>query len=347
MQNKFFIFIISFFFLANIYSQDAVFTRFNSNPLYTSAALTGAFNGKYRVGTSIRRQWINIVDGSLYSTKTVFADKRFNFIKNDYLSLGILFWDDLAGSNQIKLGSASGLLSISYAKHLYQNKYNGQNQYLVFGIQFGYGKRYFSNGDYLFGIQFDKNTQAVNPDIPNSEPLLNSRLYPDINSGLMYYISNRQNSFYIGANIKHINKANISLLKTSDFRLYRLYFGIIGGEITLNKNISMLPSAIFNLQGPHTLLVIGSSIRYRYFNENNAFRIGVWAKLPNSLNGILLSEISLATGFEYNHYEIGISYDITVSKLINITGHRGAFELTFIYKWGSNPRNTPINCPRF
>ncbi len=347
MLNNFFILIIFFFYLSGIYSQDAVFTRFNSNPLYTSATLTGAFNGKYRVGTSIRRQWENIVEGSSYSTKTVFADTRFNFTKKDYFSLGIIFWDDISGANRLKLGSASGLLGISYAKHLYQNKFKEQNQYLVFGIQFGYGKRYFSTGNYIFGIQFDKSTQSVNPDIPNGEPILNSRFYPDINSGLMYYISNKQNSFYIGANIKHINKANISLLKTNDFRLYSLYSGIIGAEISLNKNISMLPSAIYNLQGPFRLLILGSSIRFRYFNEYNAFRIGAWAKLPNSLNGILLSEISFSTGFEYNRFEIGISYDITVSKLSNITGHRGAFELSLIYKWGDNPKNTPVNCPRF
>ena len=347
MQNNFFILIISSFLLTNIYSQDAVFTRLNSNPQYTSAALTGAFNGKYRIGTSIRRQWVNIVEGSLYSTKTVFADTRFNFTKNDYFSLGVLFGDDLAGSNQIMLGSASGLLSISYAKHLYHNKYKGQNQYLVFGIQFGYGKRYFNNGNYLFGIQFDKNTQTINADIHNGEPVLNSRLYPDINSGLMYYFSSKLNSFYIGANVKHINKANISLLKTSDFRLYSLYTGIIGGEISINRNISILPSAMFNLQGSHNLLILGSSTRYRYFNESNAFRIGAWIKLVNSLQGIILSEISFSTGFEYNRIEIGTSYDITVSKLIDITGYRGAFELSLIYKWGSNPKNTPINCPRF
>jgi len=342
------ILILNTFILFQLIGQDVVFTRFNSNPLNTSGALTGSFNGKYRVGTSIRRQWISLSKGSLYSTKTVFADMKFNVVKNDYFSVGLLLLDDISGSRSIKLGVASGLLSMSYSKHLYSNKYSSQNQYLVFGIQAGYGKRYFDTGNYLFGIQFNKNSQKVDPDILPGEPLLNSRLYPDINMGLMYYITGKNNSFYVGGDIKHLNKPNISLLENGLSKIYMLYTGIIGGGFFINRNISLLPSAMINLQGPFSLLTLGTSLRYKYRSaENNAFRVGIWAKLANSINGIILGDIAFSTGFEFKKFEIGLSYDITVSKLANTVGNRGAFELSVAYIWGDTPKNTPINCPRF
>ncbi len=343
-----YILILQLFITTPFIAQDVVFTNLGSNPLYTSGALTGSFNGKYRVGTGIRKQWIGISKDALYNTKSIFADMKINTVKNDFFSFGILLMDDISGSKRIKLGIASGLLSMSYSKHLYNNKYTGQNQYLTFGFQVGYGKRYFDGGSYLFGVQFDKSKQQVDPDTPTGESLLNSRLYPDINTGLMYYISGKYSSFYLGANIKHINKPNISLLKDNISDIYQLYTGIVGGEFSINRNISLLPSTILNVQESFLNIIIGSSLRYQYISkENNAFRIGVWARLPNSITGIFLESISFSTGFEFNQFELNINYDITVSELNNTIGHRGAFELSLAYVWGDIPKNTPINCPKF
>ena len=43
-------------------AQDRHFSQFYSSPLTLNPALTGAFDGKYRVGTNYRDQWRGLLE---------------------------------------------------------------------------------------------------------------------------------------------------------------------------------------------------------------------------------------------------------------------------------------------
>ncbi len=341
--------IFLFIFIFNAFSgksQDAVFSQYYHNPPTTNPALTGVFNGQNRVGTSIRTQWYSVVPNASLTTTDIFYDLRMNIINDDYLGLGVMLLDDRTGVAQI--GKAHGYLNLSYSKHLTYNKYNETNQYLVFGTQAGYGLTYLDNSGFLFGSQFNKNTEIVEPSIPSGENLLNSKFYPDINIGLLWYVSGRENNFYLGGAISHINRPDISLISGNSDRLAMKYSGLMGGEFTMRKGISILPSIFFNMQGSIVQSMVGSNIRLGDTkDDDNAYRIGFWARLTNSVSGIEMPDIIFSSILEFNRIELGLSYDVNVSGLSKITGYKGAFELSLLYVWGENPNRFSVECPRF
>lgn len=337
--------ILLLIFSTSLIGQDALFSQFYHNPLHTNPAFTGIFNSKYRIGSSIRKQ-ANIYQGIAYNSKSIFADLRYNIVKKDYISIGFIMIDDHAGLQ--KIGKSNGYLSISYSKHLAHNKYSHTNQYLVLGIQTGFGKTYIGGDDFLFGIQFDKTSENVDPTIPNGENDYASILYPDINLGLMWYYSNRYNSVYVGFGLQHINSPNISYFPNSVDKLPTRTSMILGGEINIAKGLSLLPASYTNIQGANFQSLIGANFRYEYDNlEENAFRIGLWSRISNSIENITFSDLIISSIVEFNRIEIGFSYDITMSNLNLINDRKGAFEISLIYTWGENPKYNPINCPKF
>ncbi len=341
--------IIVFVFVLNAVfsnSQDAVFSQFYHNPPSANPALTGIFNGKNRAGTILRNQWYSVVPNASLTATNIFYDLRLNILNDDYLGIGVMVFDDKSGV--AKIGKTHGYLNLSYSKRLTGDKYRGTNQYLVFGAQFGYGIAYLDNSGFLFGSQFNKNTEVVEPGIESGENLSGSKLYPDINMGLMWYGAGRRNSYYLGGAVSHLNMPDISLIDGSVDKLKMRYSGMLGGEFGLGNGISLLPSLFFNMQGQIIQSVIGSHIRYEYFRgDENAVRLGLWMRLTNSVSGIEIPGLIFSSIIEFNNIEIGLSYDVTLSNLNYIDGYKGAFELSLIYIWGKNPRRTPILCPRF
>ncbi len=338
-----FIFILNAVFLN---SQDAVFSQFYHNPPTANPALTGVFNGKNRAGTILRNQWYSVVPNASLTTTNIFYDLRLNILNDDYLGIGAMVFDDRSGL--AKIGKTHGYLNLSYSKHLTGDKYRGTDQYLVFGTQFGYGITYLDNSGFLFGSQFNKNTEVVDPDIISGENLLSSKLYPDINMGLMWYFTGKTSSYYVSGAISHLNRPDISLVDGSVDKLKMRYSGLVGGEFETGNGISLLPSLFFNMQGQIIQSIIGSNIRYEYFRDDkNAFRIGLWARLTNSLSGIEIPDLIFSSIIEINDLEIGLSYDITISNLNYINGYKGAFELSLIYVWGKSPDRNSLTCPRF
>jgi len=329
-----------------INGQDAVFSQFYHNPISTNSALTGVFNGKNRVGTIYRNQWYSVEPNASLTTTDLFYDSKINVLKNDFLGIGIMLFDDRAGLAEI--AKTHGYLNLAYSKHLYNNKYRELNQYLVFGAQFGYGVTYLKSSGFLFGSQFDKLSETVDPSLPSGENLLTSKVYPDINTGLVWYYTSRKSTLYLGVAVSHLNRPDISLVDGSVDRLYMQYSGLIGGEFSLVDNLSVLPAIYFNAEGQVMQGVLGTNFRYEYYEKDkNAFRIGIWTRVTNTISGFSIPDIIFSTILEFNDIELGLSYDVTVSNLSAVNGYKGAFELSLIYIWGDNPEYHSLKCPRF
>ncbi|PKP16821.1 MAG: hypothetical protein CVU06_13970, partial [Bacteroidetes bacterium HGW-Bacteroidetes-22] len=82
-----------------------------------------------------------------------------------------------------------------------------------------------------------------------------------------------------------------------------------------------------------------------YFNKY-PFVVGTWFRhnIENPDAFIFL------LGFQHNSFRIGYSYDVTVSKLKNVTG--GAHEISFGFQFDNSRFNNrknkgPIPCPSF
>ncbi|HHH53181.1 MAG TPA: type IX secretion system membrane protein PorP/SprF, partial [Bacteroidetes bacterium] len=293
---KRFIYIMIFLlFMGFAYGQDMTFSQFYHNPSATNPALSVVFNGQQRAGTSIKRQWFTIEKSKYLSLTNAFYNYKFNIIKDDYLSLGGAFFDaGINGYNQ-----TTGFLSIAYSKRLRYDKYSGKSQYLIYGIQAGVGKTYLNDG-FIFGSQFDKIKEIPDIGLPSGEYLLDSKIFPDINMGLLWYSTGKNNSVYFGMGAHHINKPDVSLIQNNQSKLKTKYSILMGGEIDVMENINLLPSFYFNLQGPLYQFIAGANIRYEYEeSDHNAFRIGIWSRLTNSIEKLTFSDMIFSSVLEF------------------------------------------------
>ena len=82
-------------------AQDPNFSQFFASPLTLNPALTGKFDGVYRIAGNYRNQWPSI--NNAYTTATISAD--FGLMKNripdiDQFGIGFMGFTDRAGKIQ-------------------------------------------------------------------------------------------------------------------------------------------------------------------------------------------------------------------------------------------------------
>jgi hypothetical protein len=101
-------------------------------------------------------------------------------------------------------------------------------------------------------------------------------------------------------------------------------------------------------QGPAFEANVGLNLRYSNNDYNElALRAGAWARFGNRLDkGFQADAITIVGMLELNRWMLGLSYDITVSPLVQANNSRGAFELSLTYFHPGEKRSRVV-CPNF
>ena len=101
-------------------------------------------------------------------------------------------------------------------------------------------------------------------------------------------------------------------------------------------------------QGPATEADFGLNLRYSNNDLNElALRFGAWGRLGNSLDsGMQMDAVTAVAMLELNRWMLGLSYDITVSSLMQANNSRGAFEISMTY-FHPAERRSRVVCPKF
>jgi type IX secretion system PorP/SprF family membrane protein len=329
-------------------AQDPHFSQFYNAPMHLNPAMTGVFPGQFRVIANYRNQWSSILGADAFKTLGASADVRFEVFKNDYFAFGVNALQDQAGAGQFK--QSRGGLSVGYLKQLVGGKYRSDHQFLVAGLNAGFGQYTQDWGNYWFSNQYNGSTESVDSSIPSNEALAQSTgMFLDINAGLMYYaVFEEDASLYGGGAIFHANQPNVSFLTDGNEKLYRKIMVHAGGQVPINPNFSLLPAAYLSFQGPSTQTVLGSNFRY----TNNdwyevAIRAGVWTRLANSLkSGTIMDAVIYSFILEMERWQLGLSYDVNHSSLKRASQSRGGVELSLIYVHPYQSRYR-VNCPNF
>ena len=329
----------------SLQAQDPRFAQFYAAPDQLNPALTGVYEGQFRFIANYRDQWASVLNDVPFRTLSTHLDGKINIGRNDYLSIGLNGLRDIAGDS--KYIQTSGSASLSYMKYLGGS--SKRDYYLVAGAQAGVGQRSIDFGNLWFSEQFDQENLAINTNLPSGESARpQSDAYPDFSAGLLWYMIMGDHSFYVGGSMFHINTPNISLYEGQQDRLHERYVGHLGGELSMNNNLSLLPAAAVFLQGPSTDINVGANFRYSSTGEDLAMRIGGWAHLSNKLeNEIGLEAFTVTAMLEMTTWMLGLSYDINVSDLTPASNARGAFEASFTYIIAEQSRKTKVNCPKF
>lgn len=323
-------------------SQDPNFSQFFASPLTLNPAMTGKFDGLFRVAGNYRNQWPTI--NNAYVTKTASID--FGVMRNripevDQMGVGIMGFTDRAGDGVLVTNSIG--LSLAYHKGLDENGYHQ----LGAGFQAGYTNKrlditkvYFADELTPFGF------------IPGTtgEVFSNKQInvsYVDVNAGVMYNGStNGYNNFYLGASMYHINRPK-ETFQGGEFLLNPRITIQAGGKIPVGSYHGLHLSGNFSFQSNAKNMMLGGAFAYNVNNSDEdptTFFLGGWTRLTSNTNDAIIPYV----GLEFKSIHIGYTYDINISNLKTASNSVGGNEISLIYiKKPNDPNAKKLNCPRF
>ncbi len=325
--------------------QDALFSQFYNSPVYNNPAFTGVHTGRFRVVANFRDQW-NALQNTTYKTTNVNFDMRSKIGRADFLTYGVNVMQDQTGTANMTLNTAG--VNLGYMKQLSGGRSRQASQYLTGGFALNFGQMSINPGDLWFSNQYDASNTQVDLTLANGESLLaSSDLFPDFSAGILYYMVNGDNSFFIGGAANHLNRPNYSLIENGSERRQSRYTAQAGGQIAISNTTQLLPGAIVNLQGES--MSISSGLNFRYSNRDwreVAIRMGSYFSIVKNVNtNIYMPTLNTAFIMELEQLFLGISYDISLSDLAVPTNYRGAFELSVGYIKPATYRSK-LKCPK-
>lgn len=340
-----FLVLIMAFSVPKLEAQDPRFSQINASSVFVNPAMTGLYEGQMRLTLNYRDQWSSFLGQVPFRTFGASLDYRFYVQKRDFFSVGLTLLQDEAGDSRLSMNS--GKVSASYMKQLSGGRRGRNVQYLIAGAQMGYGQNSINWAALRFSTQFDGT--GYDASIPTGEDIgANTNRYADFNAGLMWYaLLGRKNSVYAGAAAHHLNGPNISFLDNQTETLNTNYIIHGGGEIAINRDMSILPVTRLMFQGNSYEVDLGASMRFTTSDfDDVALRAGLMGRIVNGANGIGSDAMTILTALEWDKWALGMSYDITVSGLSAANDGRGAFEISLTYIHPPS-RRLGMYCPTF
>ncbi|MEO1627515.1 MAG: PorP/SprF family type IX secretion system membrane protein [Bacteroidota bacterium] len=358
MNTNFTSYIFGLFFLclaSTLSAQDSRFAQFYASPLQLNPAMTGVFEGSWRLHANYRDQWSSILGNQPFRTFAAGFDARYNVVEDDYLAVGFSgLRDDRQGD--ALFSQQRGHLNFAYLKNMGGNAYGSYDQYIIIGSQIGLGQHAIDADPLWFSTQFDATAGNPNFGLDNAEngigsQQLKTNLYVDFNAGLMWYaLLGDRMSVYAGGALYHLNNPDISFLDGQSESLYRRWTTHAGAELPLTDEMSLMPAFVLSGQGPSRSTTFGTNVRYTNHDWYElAVRVGAWWHLSKRVEPdakMATDALTIAAILEMERWNLGISYDINTSNLTAATNARGAFELSLIYTHPAQQRER-INCPNF
>ncbi|NNC96296.1 MAG: PorP/SprF family type IX secretion system membrane protein [Chitinophagales bacterium] len=302
-------------FTLNGVGQDIHFSQYYASPMTLNPALTGKFNGDYRINAIYRTQWSSIVK-PFFRTPALSADLSMfkGKLKGDAFGVGVYFLND--EQNNRLFNTLKGGLSVAYHKRL-----DADNRtQLALGFQIGYTQKTLDD-NFIFEDQyFDQfNTLLDEPEPTTIENLKGeNETYFDVGAGLLFNTRFKDNiNFYIGASAFHINTPQeIFLVSTGNNELPMNFVGHTGVEIKLQEKYLIIPGALLQYQAKSKEINFGSTFGYIFSgkseekNTDVILFLGAWYRWKDSVIPKL--------GLEYKNIRVGVAYDMTVSSLKNV-----------------------------
>jgi len=318
-------------------AQDPHFSQFFASPLTLNPALTGKFNGSYRVTGNYRNQWPEINRAFITSTASV----DFHILENkidytDNWGIGVSGYSDNSANGAVKFNYAS--ISTAYHKGLDEDGYSQ----IGVGFQATYANMLINTTSLKFEDQLTTSGfTGVTSEIFNNPASLKSN-YLDINAGVLYSgSSNERNNYYIGASVYHITRPKQSFTG-ANYLLNPRVTVHAGSYFPLGETTNIHVSALESVQGKANETVLGTAVEFNLGGADpdkpTSVYGGAWMRIGDAAIPYI--------GLEFGEFRLGASYDVNISKLKTASESRGGIEISLIYiRRPSTEKN--IHCPKF
>lgn len=303
------------------FSQDPQFTQFYMSPVYLAPSFTGSTKGK-RIATSYRNQW-----PSLEKAFVTYSFSYDHYLPSVNSGLGVLFLREQAGSGILSTTN----VGLTYSYHLKLN----HEWRVIPGLELSYTQRGLHFHKLTFGSELLNQGAEVKP-----EPQ-DFTWDVDASASALFY----SESTWMGFTANHLLKPNESLY--AEESIIPMRFSLFGGmKVPINKQYgqktreNIFPAFHLMKQGKNSQLNLGL-----YWNYN-PFMIGMWYRGIPLVKDIPSNDaVALLVGYNIDQFNVGYSYDITVSHLAGMT--QGAHEISLVYTFGEykKPREKWVKTP--
>lgn len=327
--------------MSPVTAQDPNFSQFFVSPLTLNPAMTGKFNGNFRVAGNYRDQWPEI--SKAYITSTISLDApilRSKINELDTWGVGIMAMTDKT-ANGILSGN---FISVTTAYHKGIDE-DGLQQ-IGIGFQGTYSNKRLDGTKLNFLDELDENGGWT---VPSGEAIDNRQIntsYFDFAVGALYNGStDGYNNFYLGVSGYHLNKPRESFTGDVFYQISPRVTANAGGAIPLaDRTRTIYVSSLYSRQAGATNFVLGGAAGF-LLNEDEenptSFYAGLWSRF-NNVNDAIIPYV----GFEIGGFRFGASYDVNISSLKTASQSKGGIEISLIYiKRPAGYKGIP--CPSF
>ena len=327
--------LLAFTFKVN--AQDPNFSQFFASPLTLNPALTGKFDGSYRVAGNYRNQWPTI--NNAFTTYTASFD--IGILKNripeiDQFGIGVMGFSDKSGNGVLQNNYAA--LSVAYHKGMDEDGYH------QLGV--GFQGTYLNKRLDVSNLKLEDMLQSDGFTGVTSESFTQQQIsvsYFDANAGIFYNgTTDGINNFYAGASVYHLNRHKETYLE-GEYLLEPRITLQFGGRIPMGDLNSIHFSGNHSRQAGAKNTVIGGAyalnVNADEMNPTNLY-LGTWYRFGDALIPYV--------GLEWGEFRFGASYDVNISQLKPASNMRGGSEFSLIYtRAPRDPNAKKLNCPKF
>jgi type IX secretion system PorP/SprF family membrane protein len=309
---------------------DPHFTQYYMYPAWTNPALTGAFDGQYRVAGIFRSQWGSI--STPYSTQGLSGEVTTN--KN--MNFGISLLNQTAGDGGYRYTTVYG--NFAYTGIRFGPT---ENHRVVIGLQAGLIQRRFDATKLNFGDQWNPIT-GYNPGSQSAEALRNQNNSSfDAGAGILYFdgTANRKANLYFGYAVSHLTKPTDKFSGTGDATLPMRHTIHGGVRLKLSDVVSLTPNVLYLRQGNAEEIAAGLYAQ---------LKAGVETNVLAGANYRFDDAISPFIGFTHKRIVLGVSYDINTSDLGRVVKGSNSFEISLSFTGKKNIKTPEVEfvCPR-
>ncbi len=317
------------------FGQDIHFTQYYATPLVFNPAATGLFDENLRLSNNYRTQWSAV--GVPYQTVSVSVDAPFRFRGKSGLGVGFMFLHDKSGGT--KLTANKFMLSLSYLLRI------NQKNTISLGVQGGYVNKYFTLDGITLPSQYNPETGLFDVTLPNNVTDMETSLgYVDMHAGVAYSGKFKKAEPTVGISILHLNAPQETYCNTNSKLTPRM---LLNSEVRIfaGQSWAVIPHILTTFNKKTEEMLFGA-LAERAIPTKSITSIFFGASGRTSFSNF--DAAMLTAGLTFYGITVGASYDINLSKLMQATNARGAFEISLIYKLKIEKKNyITLPCDRF
>ncbi len=307
---------------------DPHFSQYYVYPAWLNPALTGAFDGDYRVSGIYRNQWGNIAP---FSTESIAGE----FTTNKNANFGVNLLNQSAGNGAYTYTTAYG--SYSYTGVRFGS---GEFQRIAIGIQGGIIRQAFNPSKMTFEDQWNPVT-GYSPSASTEALTVTSHTSFDAGLGILYFDADpaKKANVFGGVSVSHITRPTDKFAGTADATIPIRTLVHAGVRFTLDEGTYITPNLLYAHQGSADEKMVGAVASLRASEETDVM-FGVNYRINDAIAPYI--------GYTWNSWALGASYDINSSQLGKMVHGSNAFEISLTFTSKKKVKTSPAEfvCPR-